>query len=209
MRVILLTVVAVAAVIAVGLVQGSWTDRWGNSAALEEAAARLDRVPWQVGDWQGKELEMDARQMARSGVARYLARRYQNRFDHTSISILLLCGRAGPVSVHTPDVCYGGAGYEMVGRPARHEVAPGTEFWVATFRAQGLTAPGYVRVWWAWSASGGGWKAAGNPRLAFGRTPALYKLYVTRELTSPEERPEDGPCVEFLRRFLTEYAAAP
>ena len=32
---------------------------------------------------------------------------------------LILCGRPGPVSIHTPDVCYRGLGYEPTGSPSR------------------------------------------------------------------------------------------
>ncbi|MBI1917182.1 MAG: hypothetical protein HYS12_20955, partial [Planctomycetes bacterium] len=46
---ILPAAVAVAVVVAAGLVHGFWTDRWGVGEAVAEAAASLDRVPRSIG----------------------------------------------------------------------------------------------------------------------------------------------------------------
>jgi hypothetical protein len=116
--------------------------------------------------------------------------------------------------VHTPDVCYGGAGYEMLGAPARCEVAPAgggppAEFWVARFRKEGLGERHQLRIFWAWRPWGGAWQAADNPRLAFGRVPALCKLYVVREMTSPDEPLEDDPALGLIRLLLTDLGKVP
>src|SRR5262249_14936865 len=107
------------------------------------------------------------------------------------------------------DVCYGGAGYDVVTSPAQKAVpVAGTdrdaEFLTAQFRKQGKPLPGRprsnLRIFWSWKATGG-WETPGSPRLAFARDPFLYKLYVAREM-SPDEELKEDPCVEFLRPFL-------
>jgi hypothetical protein len=202
---------AVLVLVISGLVHGSWTNRWEQSQALEEAVRSLQRMPARLGDWQGEDLDLEARQFAHSGIDGYKAMGYVDPFDHSRISTLLVVGRAGPVSVHTPDVCYGGAGYEMLGRPARHSVGglPGqgpSELWVVRFRKQGLSETSSLRVFWAWSEDGRQWQVPDNPRMAFGRTAALYKLYVVREMASADEPLEDDPAVELIRRFITQFA---
>ena len=36
-----------------GVVHGLWTERWHKSRELEDAVARIDFLPDQVGDWKG------------------------------------------------------------------------------------------------------------------------------------------------------------
>ena len=52
------------------------------------------------------------------------------------VGVLLLCGRPGPVSVHTPDLCFPGAGFQEAGEPTRCPIpgSPGDRFWVRHFR---------------------------------------------------------------------------
>ncbi len=194
---------AVPLVVAFGLAEGLWANRWQTSDAPERAAARLAGVPLSVGDWQGEARELGARQAEKAEVTGHLWRRYVNRRTGAAVSVLLVCGRAGPVALHPPEVCYQGAGYRMNAGKARREVpaeGEAAEFWVGQFQKDGAV-PEPLRIYWAWSA-GGPWAAPDNPRLAFARQPALYKLYVIQGLSRPDEAAEEGPTPEFLRAFL-------
>jgi hypothetical protein len=205
---------ALTVVVAAGLVRGYWTDRWRPSAELGQALARLGRLHPLLDDWHGKDLELDARQVRRAGAAGYFLRAYTREGDKARASVLLMCGRSGPMSVHAPDVCYPGAGFEMVDKaPTRCKVPAGlgsreAQFWTARFRGADSVVPVYLRLYWAWSVPGGTWKAPDNPRWTFGRRPALYKLYVIRPMASPEETPEGDPAVGLVQRFLADLDAA-
>jgi hypothetical protein len=200
------TLTALAVVIPCGIVYGLWTDRWVASAEPGASAARLADVPLTIGEWEGEALAVDAAGRGPAGVAGQLVRRYRNRLTGGVVSVLLVCGRPGPVSVHTPDVCYGGAGYDLNAPPTRYAAAsapaPG-EFWVADFNRVDSLEPVRLRIFWAWSAAGA-WRAPDSPRLTFARFPALWKLYVLSETAAAGERMGDGPCPEFLRRLLPE-----
>src|SRR5690242_1787433 len=102
--------VAVALVVLSGVVHGFWTGRWSAPPA-GDVAGRLDAVALDLGDWQGQKLEPDARQV--DGMAGVLYRRYVNRATGSAVNVYLVCGRSGPVAVHTPDVCYGASGYQV------------------------------------------------------------------------------------------------
>jgi hypothetical protein len=80
---------------------------------------------------------------------------------------------------------------------------PPDEFLAATFRKGDDAAPDQLRIVWAWSA-GGPWQAPEVARLVFARYPALYKLYLIRPLTSPDEPLDRDPCFDFLRALLPE-----
>jgi hypothetical protein len=204
--------IALALVIAAGLVHGRWTQRWSASRAVEDAVARLGQVPTNVGAWQGRLLEMDREQLARANIAGHVARRYGRRDGTAAVTILLVCGLPGPIAVHTPDICYAGAGYELLGAPATLSVPDGpgggpAEFRHAVFGKTNSPVPSYLRILWTWSADGS-WKAPENPRLAFAPQRALYKLYVIHEMDTSEQRVEDDPSLELLRSLLPELERA-
>jgi hypothetical protein len=191
-----------------GYVHGVWTDRWSNSGELESAMSQLDRVPVKIGAWQGQDEELDPRQAQRAGFTRYLLRRYENGQTGRSLVVLLACGRAGPLALHTPDVCYRGAGYGLSGEAARlafpgAKGAPAAAFWAAKFSKREAAVPSHLRLYWSWYGRAS-WQAPDNPRLEFAGLPALYKLYVIQDLARPDEPLEEEACKEFLRELLPE-----
>jgi len=196
----LLTVFAVVA--SAGAVHGLWTNRWAAPAALERGAARMADLPMTLGDWDGQAEALDERHLAAADVSGHLLRHYVNRRSGAVVSVLLLCGRPGPISVHPPEVCFRGTGYDRVGARLKRPVdGSGGAFWVSRFAKQRSTVPEYLRLFHAWNATGK-WEAAENPRTTFARHPALYKLYVIRPMVRDDEPLEEDPAVEFLRLLL-------
>jgi hypothetical protein len=57
-----------------------------------------------------------------------------------------------------------------------------------------------LRIFWSWNATGP-WQAPENPRFTFARYPVLHKLYLIREMATPEEPVEDDVGMEFMRQF--------
>ena len=156
-----------------------------------------------IGAWTSSVVEME--KDANTGLAALIARRYVHVSTGKSVTLLLGCGRAGPVCTHTPDVCYAGSGYE-VEKPTRFQLAArggeaSPEFWTARFvkeRAAGIT---HLRIFWAWHGAES-WKVADNPRLSFAGEKLLYKLYLIHELAQPEEAADKDACVEFMKELL-------
>jgi hypothetical protein len=189
-----------------GLVQGVWSGRWSRSPDLERAVARLGSVPMRVGDWDGQDLELDRKQVVEgAGLDGYLFRRYANRRDGREVEVILACGRPGPASVHSPDVCLPSAGYEVVAAPVRCRrdgAARPAELWTARFQKE-EGVPLCRRVFWAWSGDGT-WQAPDRPRLAFAHFGALYKLYVVQEAGKADEQAPEEDCDDFLHELLHE-----
>jgi hypothetical protein len=194
-------------VLAAGVAQGLYTNRWRSSVAVENAAQRLDAVPLSLGDWRGEKESLDSEDLKRSGIKGHAMIRYRNAITGRKISLLIVCGRPGPISVHTPDVCYGSAGYEAVGEQYRKPVPVGKDrtlsVWALQFKAPRSMAASQIEVHWAWNG-GDGWVAPPNPRLSMSGYGAIYKMYVVREVsTLPADQKED-PAVSFLQTFLPE-----
>lgn len=196
---------AIVAVLVTGVVHGLWTDRWLTPEAPAAAAARMANLPMSIGDWEGEPLNKAPQRT--DFLSGYLYRRYLHRQSGTQIVVALYCGRPGPISIHTPDVCYAGGGYE-VGRPAKQTIDCGpekapAEFRTAVFLKEKATDRSQLRIFWSWSARGD-WTAPDNPRFAFARHQFLYKLYVIRETALAGEPADREPCVELIEQLIPE-----
>jgi hypothetical protein len=192
---------ALALLLAAGLAHGLLAERWRPSGALEQAVARMDRVPLDIGEWQGQPVEVDEAAFAQAGARGYWARAYTNRRGEVVLAVLM-CGRAGKMAVHTPEVCYRGAGFDLLGAPASVAVRDedgeeAARFWTARFAKQG-SAGGSLRLYWAWG-DGDTWQAPANPRWEFRGRPLLYKLYVSHERAGTGDA---DPALDFLRQLL-------
>lgn len=197
-------VVAIGLLLVSGIVQGRLTGRWATSSALREAVARLDLMPRQVGTWIGEDAEVDRATLERVGIGGGIVRRYRDTRTGATATVMLVCGRPGPVSVHTPEVCYGGAGYELAAPPS--EPIPG--FLAATMARPGGAVPDRLQVYWSWNASGH-WEVPTNPRLTYGPRPYLYKLYVIRSATSAGDDLASGPAADLARTLGSAFAPGP
>ncbi|MBA4067418.1 MAG: hypothetical protein C0501_27655 [Isosphaera sp.] len=201
-------VVGLVAVAAMGFVHGRYTDRWGPSGQLQAAVDRLARVPRTVGSgdeaWVAAaehDVELEEAALARGGITGYLQRRYRNPKTGDEVTALIVCGRGGPISVHTPDVCYANQGYAPESIDDRTEVPaadgrPG-EFARGRFKLPNAVVPTRLEIHWGWSADGADWRAPESPRREYSHLPALYKVYVVREFASKK-----GEEADANRRFL-------
>src|SRR5947209_377457 len=134
-------VAAVSLVLGTGLAHGLWTNRWLNSDEPGVSAARFNSLPLDIGDWHGTESKMDPGSLAIGQIANYKSRSYVNLQTRAEFSVLVVCGRPGPISAHTPEVCFPGAGYQMVGDPVAVSLPlggdlPDAEFKTARFKRQ-------------------------------------------------------------------------
>jgi hypothetical protein len=132
-----------------------------------------------IGDWTGKDIateDIDA--MRRGGGVGCVRRIYQMKGSSETLSVLLMCGNPGPLSVHTPEVCYAGASFSPDPDQRKWMPADDSEFTWQTFTARTDGNPN-LEIAWAWSIDGR-WQCPSVPRLTFGHEPYLYKLYVVR-----------------------------
>jgi exosortase len=194
-------------VAATGLVTGLWTNRWANTSELDAAAARLGRLPLEIGDWKGQLEPVNPREVKAADVEGFVLASYSNRRLARRVGLLLVCGRPGPVAAHTPEVCYPGAGFELAqDRPGEVVVEagpgyPAAEFRWALFRQREALTPASLRIYWSWNSIGK-WAVPEYPRIAFAGRPYLYKLYVIFELAGERGEAADPAETEFIRQLL-------
>jgi hypothetical protein len=200
---------ALASILIGGYLQGNWTERWSRDRSLQDAAALVDRIPLGIGEWEAQPQAIDPREAAIGELAGARRLAYRHRQTGREVTALVVCGRPGPIAVHTPDICFGGAGYRAVepistervecGPPDSSEIA---DFLTTRFRKTPESGSPTLRTYWAWNAQGR-WEAPDHPRLAFARARFLYKCYFFfPEIRAPGA--EFADPASFMQPFLTE-----
>ena len=196
--------IGLAILLGTGVVHGLWSGRWGESPSVEAAAARLDQVPLTIGDWEGVDREVSVEDYRRFDFAGMETREYVNRRTGDRVTLSLVTGPPGPICVHTPEICYPGAGYEVVSEREPRSLDLGSDgsarFWDLRVGKSGPDGTDALSIYYAWSADGTWQAPGGEPRLIYGGEPYLYKMYVIQGVESA-----DAPATaneEFLRDLI-------
>jgi hypothetical protein len=208
MRRLLPVTAAVIVLLFSGIVHGVWTERWGEASDLNEAVARLERLPLDLGDWKGEPIASANRKGG--GLAGSVSCRYLHRPTGKEVTVFLGCGRPAVVAIHTPDVCYAASGFEL--EPTQEFTLPaasssaGAVFYTARAKKTKAGDQTKLRIFWSWHAAGK-WAVADTPRMAFVDHKILYKVYFIRELNSATEPLADDPCVQLMEKLLPRLQA--
>lgn len=191
-----------------GVTHRIWSGTWSINNQPQVFAERLTQVPTSIRDWYGSDTKVDTKQMEHAEAVGWLSRRYVQRGTGAEVSVFIICGRPGPVSVHTPDICYGGLGFQVAGSIKPHHYdgeeqtnTPPADFFWANFEKTDAVVPQHLRIYWSWKA-GPGWRAPKNQRMTFGGEKALYKLYIVYRPAPGAQLKEHDPCLDFMNDFL-------
>jgi hypothetical protein len=188
-----------------GAIQGHMSRRWGRPQEFQALADRLQELPTDVGLWHTKaSLPLSPAAEAVLECAGYVCRQYENQKTGEIVTVALLLGPAGPISVHTPDVCYAGQDYSVLESPARTQFDAGKgsqdELWGTSLQSTNLTT-GSLRVYYGWS-TGGRWSAPDDARFAFAGQSHLFKIQVAGPLPLPGDEKTSDQGKIFLQEFL-------
>jgi hypothetical protein len=197
-------VAALLLVLYAGLAHGRVTGRWQSNAALARAATRLPLIPDTIGEWSGIDVTKNPEELAIAEAAAYLCRRYRHSGTGQEVTVLLLCGPTGPISVHPPTACYRARGYQLLDEPQETTVeseAGLSVFRLAEFQGQSTLTEDRVALMWGWSVAGP-WSAPDSPRLEFAGEPVLHKLYITWDRSRDQRPVTDTLPSEFVELFL-------
>jgi len=191
-----------------GTIHGRFTNRWGTPPDLEAAGRRMESLPTTFGDWRllTKE-DLDDNTVRLLQCTGYINHIYQNKKNPSlpQVQVAVLVGPAGPISVHTPEICYSSRDY-TVEQARRHlsihlsGESGEQELWGMSMRPKN-PAKGTLRVCYGWS-TGGAWQAPEHPRFQYGGQPLLYKIQIASEVAPGSSSDESELCTSFLREFL-------
>jgi hypothetical protein len=211
-------VIAVVAIVALTIVEGVMSERWGDNRLCGYCATLLDNVPKTIGGWTATDNQVTEIERKGAGARGYVSRTYHNDASGKDVGVWFIVGHARDTFRHTPDICYGGNGFTMEGDQTRHvlelEEGKQAEFFTATFGKQNaMGGEMKQRVFWTWfkPKAGSGepvtWRVpdgmtSSDIRYEFAAAPALYKLYFTVSGAEAEAPIESSVAMEFAREFL-------
>ena len=202
--------VVLVALVASTVIQGRLADRWPFAEArtekLGDFTQRLRALPNDpIGNWEGEPVEIDLKEFKASNCDYAISRIYRNQITGAQVSAYLVSGTARHVTIHTPDWCYRGAGFEMQGDPFAHTIsAKGVEqadFITTTFRKEDSMGSTQLRIFWGYTEDGN-WRGPRYPKPEYAGRPALYKLYLITDVGNASELPENSPAVAFAEEYL-------
>jgi EpsI family protein len=191
-----------------GALQGRLTSRWGMPPDAKAAVAALESLPQEFGGWRLQDTQ-ELSEVVRNTLQceDHLVATYVND-SGAMVNFAILLGPHGPISVHTPEVCYSSRQYDIVEDRARVRAGqPNQEdhFWRTRFRARDLDAR-EMHVYYAWS-DGGPWTASQSPRVEYAGRPYLFKLQLAGYPEGGSESAFD-PCEDFLNDFAPAWRQA-
>ncbi|MDR3111311.1 MAG: EpsI family protein [Planctomycetaceae bacterium] len=205
--------------LAITVVAGNYQDRWSQNKDRAEAGKRIKELPGRIGDWVlGEDKDMSQNDEEALQVAgNYIVRRYRNVSTNDEVLLMLMVGPPGRLTVHTPEVCFGGRDYVA---QEKHEMVTfntsGTETSDALWRIKFVnqsTRGGAPIVFYYGLNIGTGWQAVDNPRTAFQWYRNIYKIQLqsyyresARSTASAAGGGEEAsdPCKAFLEDAFPE-----
>jgi hypothetical protein len=167
----------------------------------------LKNLPKVLGTWQvpgGREEVLDSEIVQVTRCVDYVKRHYVNDQTGVGVEMLVLYGPA--TIAHRPEVCYPGAGYELLDKAHERVLSvPGGQATLLslTFARGDPGAAERQQVFYSLRL-GGRWTVDMDLK-RLERVPALYKVQVVRPV-GPSERLDLGvdPCETFLEAMLPE-----
>lgn len=192
----------IVASLLVGAVHGRLTNRWGIQPDMKEAARRLESLPEEIEGWEciaseRNEHKLDDRVSEMLQCQGSVNRVYRNTKTNETISVVVLLGPSGPISVHTPEICYSSQDYRIAADRVEQKVSDKEDLWDLRLKAKESDAG--LRVMYGWT-NDGNWDATVEPRFAYGGRPLLYKIQLAGPV--PNEKADQDACRDFLEAFL-------
>lgn len=196
-------------VIALLVLVGAGLYNTGTGSQIQCADGDLYRIQFQIPgesrEWSLRSLDLSPGAQKKAGIQQSVMRRYIHRDTNQEVSLLLVNGRGGPMSVHTPEVCFESSGYTLAGEKVRYtyrdDALNQADFWLAEFQKKHSFGTDRLRIYWSWHVEGK-WQAPENPRLAFARQMVVHKLYLIHRIRPTERDASHDPCLAFMKTFI-------
>ena len=202
----LVGIVFLAATVASGWWHGQFVNSWNKPGALQAAGGKLGReLPERLGPWRlVKSIELDPDVKATLQCVGDLQGIYTSEQTGDTIVVAVLAGPSGPLSVHTPEVCFVASDYELATDRKQFAVTDERDqshtLWQIHANSRHSTRPN-LRVLYGWNR-GEKWEAVSGPRFALAGLPLLYKVQLAAPPLDQQTNQDNDPCHDFLKRFL-------
>ena len=168
----------------------------------------LHDIPRTIDTWQvieGSETMLDPQTTRITGSTDHIIRTYRDEMTGVMLSVLILYGPAGPVTPHTPQVCYPASGFAAVGGMANRKVEYGNgqvaEFRSSVFAKSGGRSTVFQTVYHSYELDGA-WSPTIENRKLRRRNPGVFKVQIQRRSLEQEIPGENEPIESFVAKLL-------
>ena len=166
---------------------GTLTGRWIHFRGYGDAQKLLRELPLQIEDWEAeKEGTLVSGDVSMLEIENgYVTRVYKNTNSQQFVNFTMMVGKTGKISVHTPEICFGGKNYDKentrtvvtipIADQRGDENGPIEDsFWKVNFVSKS-SQKGTISFYYGISV-GKAWEAHEDPRSVFRRYRYAYKL---------------------------------
>lgn len=171
-------VLAILLTLVSGLLHGSISQRWGYDQRMEEAAARLDLFPQQLGDWLHEDdYELSDTALELLECQGYIHRGYRHRATGDYVKLAIMVGPGSKMSIHVPEICFEANSFTLTKERTPlmlDDESDADAFWSVMFRVNDVSQRP-LQVVYGWN-EGARWVAPEMPRWSVAGAPVLYKL---------------------------------
>ncbi|MBP62972.1 MAG: hypothetical protein CMJ62_15735, partial [Planctomycetaceae bacterium] len=200
-------------VVAVILGIGTWrqgvdTERFTwieqDTTQLDSFTGRLQGIPLEFGDWVGELKEFNEDQFKRSKCKGCFSTLYENKRTGDAVTVYLVSGTARNTTIHTPDWCYRGAGFEMQSKPNSYKIdseSMSSEFVTTTFIRESAFEQQHLRILWTFTENGT-WEGPVRAKIHFAGKVALFKMYLISPILKRDDSVEASPAKKFAVDFM-------
>jgi hypothetical protein len=198
----------VAATLGAGWVHGRMTNRWGIHPDSNLAAARLRQpLPDRVGQWKlVREAELESEVIRMLQCPASISRVYEHGQTGDVVSVAVLLGPPGPISVHTPEICYSSHDYAITKEREKTSLTDAAShehsLWEVRMKSNRIDGA-QLRVLYGWT-TGERWLAAEYPRFGYGGVAHLYKLQLASNSSVTDSLEDFDPAKDFLGQFVAQ-----
>lgn len=200
---------AAVLLLASGFFRGAQANRLADSTGAEALSPfPLRDIPRTIDTWQvveGSETMLDPQTTRITGSTDHVVRTYRDEMTGVTLSVLILYGPAGPVTPHTPQVCYPASGFAPVGDTVDRNIEFGSGE-VAAFRSSVFAKSGgrsviFQTVYHSYELDGA-WSPTIENRNLRRRNPGVFKVQIQRRSFEQEIRGENEPIEAFVAKLL-------
>ena len=114
-----MAIVIVLTLLSTYVIGSNW-GRWGNfKQAMADAGKAVEGIPRSFGDWEAAadDEKLDQASVEQLELSDYVVRRYTNKVTNETVSLIFMVGPTGRLTVHTPQICFGGRNFKMNSLP--------------------------------------------------------------------------------------------
>ena len=208
-----MVIVIVLTLLSTYVVGSNW-GRWGNfRQAMEEAGKAVEKIPRSFGNWEAAtdDEKLDQASVEQLELTDYVVRRYTNKTTNETVSLIFMVGPTGRLTVHTPQICFGGRNYKMVSNPTPVSFpfegeggASESKDVLSKLVFTNQSVNGGAKLFYYGVSTGHNWQElTGSARSDFQNFRFLYKMQL-EAFVSEEGSGENDVVARFLRDFLPE-----